>query len=188
MVAMARQDSSLSSYCGNNIFFSLVTSAKIISKKVFILFNWTFLLQMWNRRPPLFQVMKAIFYLFVPDYLGGLWLTAMMDKEQWWQTTPMKDDGPPSEWTRTMTDDNEQQLMMTNYNNNGPQQWMTNNECQPTMTLFTYSSISLYKWFFHPVLNTSFVQEVMGVKYWMVVVIGLVQLQKSAPVNVTSFI
>ena len=79
MVAMERWGWSLSSYCGNSIFFSLVISARIRSKKVLILFDWTFLLQMWSEIPPHYQVMKDIFPLFVPDCIGGLWLTTTMN-------------------------------------------------------------------------------------------------------------
>ena len=53
--------------------------------------------------------------------------------------------------TIRMDQDNEQQLMMTNHDNNRLQQWMTNNEHQPTMTLFTYSSVSLHIYFYHHV-------------------------------------
>ena len=144
---MARQGWSLSSYCGNNIFFPLVISAKIISKKVLILFDWTFWLHMWNERPPLYQVMKAIFPLFVPDDIEGLWLTTTMDKEQWQQTTPMKDDEPPvghkgyvviwedrppARWTTIrMYQDSDWWLMTMHHHQDGPRQWKTTDDDQP---------------------------------------------------------
>jgi len=49
IVAMENQGWSLSSYSGNNIFFLSLISTKITSRKVLILFNWSFLLQMWNK-------------------------------------------------------------------------------------------------------------------------------------------
>ena len=68
IVATAKLSWSLSSYSGNNIFFLSLISTKIMSKKILILFNWSFLPQMWNKRfnifiyclPSLYMVMKPI--------------------------------------------------------------------------------------------------------------------------------
>ena len=76
IVATAEQGWSLSSYSGNDIFFLLLISTKIMSKKRFILFNWSFLPQMWNKRfdiviyclSSLYVVTKAI----CPLWKGGV--------------------------------------------------------------------------------------------------------------------
>ena len=70
-------------YSSNNMLFLSPISAKIMSRKVFILFNWSFLLQMWNKwfniviycLPPLYLAMKAIFPLWLKIILtSGPWL------------------------------------------------------------------------------------------------------------------
>ena len=50
IAAAAKQGWSLSSYSSNNIFFLSLISTKIMSKKILILFNWSFLSQIWNKR------------------------------------------------------------------------------------------------------------------------------------------
>ena len=67
IVAAENQCWSLSSYFGNNIFFLLLISTKVTSRKILILFNWSFLLKMWDKifnivvccLPPLYLAMKA---------------------------------------------------------------------------------------------------------------------------------
>jgi len=68
IVAAENQGWSLSSYFGNNIFFLSLISTKITSRKILILFNWSFLWKMWNKifniviccLPPLYLATKAI--------------------------------------------------------------------------------------------------------------------------------
>jgi len=63
IVAAENQGWPLSSYSGNNILFLSLISTKITSRKILILFNWSFSLKMWNK------IFNIVICYLLPLYL-----------------------------------------------------------------------------------------------------------------------
>ena len=115
LVAMARQGWSFCSYYNDNIFFSLVISAKIVSKKVLILFGWTFLLQMWNHFPLVCAWLQR--RSLTDNHNGQQTMTTNNTDERWWTTIRMDQDN--DWWLTTM-----------HHHQDGPRQWKTTDDDQ----------------------------------------------------------
>ena len=64
IVAVTKQVLPLFSHCSNNILFLSLISAKIMSRKFLISFNWSFLLQIWNKW------FNIVIYCLLPLYLA----------------------------------------------------------------------------------------------------------------------